>query len=117
MKKLSFIDQYLSFWIILAMTLGVSIGHWFPGTAQTLSQMKSGSISIPIAIGLILMMYLPLAKVKYEQIPVVFKDKKILALSLIQNWVIGPLVEVPMLLTLVKVSLWLKNRYPQWRES
>lgn len=108
MKKLAFIDQYLSFWIILAMALGVAIGHWFPGSALILSQMNSGSISIPIAIGLILMMYPPLAKVKYEQILVVFKEKKILAFSLIQNWIIGPA------LMFLLAILFLKN-YPEYQ--
>ena len=90
MKKISFLDQYLSFWIFVAMTVGVLLGHLVPSISQTLSHMSSGSTSIPIAIGLILMMYPPLAKVKYEQIPLVFKDKKVLALSLLQNWIIGP---------------------------
>ncbi|KQS40994.1 ACR3 family arsenite efflux transporter [Pedobacter sp. Leaf194] len=91
-KKLGFLDRYLTLWIFIAMALGVSIGYFAPSSSGFINSFSSGTTNIPLAIGLILMMYPPLVKVSYEKMGEVFKDTKVLSVSLILNWVVGPLL-------------------------
>ncbi|AMR33154.1 arsenical-resistance protein [Mucilaginibacter sp. PAMC 26640] len=101
-KKLSFLDRYLTLWIFLAMIIGVSVGYFAPSSSTFIDSFSSGTTNIPLAFGLILMMYPPLAKVKYENMGKVFKDTKVLSASLVLNWIVGPTLMFVLAITLLR---------------
>jgi ACR3 family arsenite transporter len=90
--KLKFLDRYLTLWIFMAMAVGIGLGYFFPQVSNLTNALSIGTTNVPLALGLILMMYPPLAKVDYSLLPMAFKDKKVISISLLLNWIIGPIL-------------------------